>query len=97
MMKENKKREKTPVRVFREDLGLTRVELARRIQISERSLADIELGNSVPKLETAIALARECQKSLREMVEALGFDLTGIPKCCSKKQRHQRLADGAKS
>lgn len=84
-MKDNPKAKKTPVRVFREDLGITRVEMARRIQISERSLADIELGNSIPKLETVIALARECKKSLREMIEALGFDLSDIPDSCSKK------------
>jgi DNA-binding XRE family transcriptional regulator len=78
-MKDNSKKEKTPVRVFREELGLTRVELGRRIGLSERSLADIELGNSTPKLETVVALARECKKSLKVMVNALGIDVSGIP------------------
>ncbi|NJL51347.1 MAG: helix-turn-helix transcriptional regulator [Hydrococcus sp. SU_1_0] len=78
-MKDNSKKEKTPVRVFREELGLTRVELGRRIGLSERSLADIELGNSIPKLETVVALARECKKSLKVMIKALGIDVTGIP------------------
>lgn len=78
-MKENIKKEKTPVRVFREELGLTRVELGRRIGLSERSLADIELGNSIPKLETVVSLARECKKSLKEMISALGIDVSGIP------------------
>lgn len=78
-MKDNSKKEKTPVRVFREELGLTRVELGRRIGLSERSLADIELGNSTPKLETVVALARECKKSLKVMIKALGIDVSGIP------------------
>ncbi len=78
-MKENPKREKTPVRVFREELGLTRVELGRRIGLSERSLADIELGNSIPKLETVVAMSRELKKSLKVMVKALGIDVSNIP------------------
>jgi DNA-binding XRE family transcriptional regulator len=78
-MKDNSKKEKTPVRIFREELGLTRVELGRRIGLSERSLADIELGNSIPKLETVVFLARECKKSLKEMVAALGIDVSDIP------------------
>ena len=83
-MKENHQREKTPVRVFREELGITRVELGRRIGLSERSLADIELGNSVPKLETVVALCRELEKSLKVMVAALGLDVSNIPDDCSK-------------
>lgn len=78
-MKDNPSREKTPVRVFREELGLTRVELSRRIGLSERSLADIELGNSTPKLKTVVALCRELNKSLKVMVKALGVDVTNIP------------------
>lgn len=78
-MKDNPSKEKTPVRVFREELGLTRAELGRRIGLSERSLADIELGNSIPKLETVVAMCRELKKSLREMVKALGLDVSNIP------------------
>ena len=77
-MKE-KNREKKPVRVFREELGITRVELGRRIGLSERSLADIELGNSIPKLETVVALSRELRKSLKQMITALGIDVSDIP------------------
>jgi len=78
-MKDNSKKEKTPVRIFREELGLTRVELGKRIGLSERGLADIELGNSIPKLETAVALARECNKPLKVMIAALGIDVSNIP------------------
>lgn len=74
------------MRVFREELGLTRVELGRRIGLSERSLADIELGNSTPKLETVVALARECKKSLKVMTKALGIDVSGIPDDISTKK-----------
>ena len=81
-MKEKNNREKKPVRVFREELGLTRVELGRRIGLSERSLADIELGNSIPKLETVVALSRELKKSLKVMVQALGLDVSDIPDDC---------------
>ena len=81
-MKGNLHREKTPVRVFREELGITRVELGRRIGLSERSLADIELGNSIPKLETVVALCREFKKSFKVMIEALGIDVSDIPDDC---------------
>lgn len=79
MKKNNHDCEKLPVRVFREELGYTRVEFGRRIGISERSLANIELGNSLPRLETLVAMARECKKSLKEMVNALGIDVSDIP------------------
>ena len=72
------------MRVFREEMGITRVEFGRRIGISERSLANIELGNSLPKLKTLVAMARECKKSLKEMVNALGIDVSDIPDDCSK-------------
>jgi len=78
-MNNNPSKEKTPVRVFREELGLTRVELGRRIGLSERSLADIELGNSTPKLETVVAMCRELKKSFKEMIGALGIDVSNIP------------------
>lgn len=78
-MKHKSNKDKLPVRVFREELGITRVELGRRIGISERSLADIESGNSIPKVETLVALARELGKSLKIMVQAVGIDTSGIP------------------
>ena len=78
-MKKKSEQEKLLVRVFREELGLSRSELARRIKISERSLADIELGKSIPKLETAIELARELKKSLKVIVKSVGLDVSDIP------------------
>jgi DNA-binding XRE family transcriptional regulator len=79
MKKKSSQEEKLPVRVYREELGLSRSELSRLIGISERSLADIELGKSIPKLETLIAMARVCKKSLKIMIKGIGLDVSDIP------------------
>ena len=71
--------EKLPIRVFREDLGLTRFDVRVQTGITERALADIEAGRSIPKVENLISLSRAYKKSLKEMLAAMGVDITDIP------------------
>ena len=71
--------EKLPIRVFREDLGLTRFDVRVQTGITERTLADIEAGRSIPKVENLISLSRAYKKSLKEMLIAMELDVSGIP------------------
>ena len=78
MNTKNSKTDSLTVRDFREDLGLTRFDVRVKTGITERSLADIEAGRSIPKLQNLLALTRLYDKSLKEMVTALGMDVSDI-------------------
>ena len=76
---ERQKSEKKPVRIFREELGLTRFQVRLKTGIAERTLADIESGKSLPNLENFLSLTKLYKKSLKEMLKAMGLDVSGIP------------------
>ena len=84
MNTKNSKTDSLTVRDFREDLGLTRFDVRVKTGITERSLADIEAGRSIPKLQNLLALTRLYDKSLKEMVTALGMDVSDIKDDISK-------------
>ncbi len=69
----------TPLRSYREDLGLTRPQVRELTGIPERTLLDYELGKYIPTLENTVALAKVYKKSLKEMVISFGIDTSGIP------------------
>ena len=87
--KNNLEIEKLPVRVFREELGLTRPQVRQMTGIAERTLTDIENGKSLPNIKTFVALACAYKKSLKEMVAAIGLDTTNIPDDCPKNNASQ--------
>ena len=71
--------EKTPLRVLREEAGLTRPQVKQSIGVSERRQADWEAGKAMPSCENVAALARLYGVSLKTMFRFLGVDVTGIP------------------
>ena len=75
----NQEKEKLLVRIFREELGLTRYDVRQATGIAERTLADIESGKSIPNTDNIIALARLYKKSLKKLLTAMKIDVTGIP------------------
>ncbi len=70
---------KSELRFLREAAELTRSELGRRIGVSERQIYDWENGIKLPRIDRAVALARELGVSLQTMCRAIGIDVTGIP------------------
>ena len=46
------------LREVREAAGLTQADLAARVGVSKQSISDLELGEKVPSLERAAAIAR---------------------------------------
>ena len=79
MKQNNSKKNGLTVRDFREDLGLSRTDVRLQTGVAERSLSDIEAGRAIPKLENLLALTRLYKKPLKEMISALGMDVSGIP------------------
>ncbi len=78
MVNDNQEIKQIKVRDFREKLGLTRFDVRVKTGITERSLADIESGKFKPKLENLVALTRLYDKSFKEMIDALGMDVSDI-------------------
>ena len=72
-------KEKSPLRLLREQAGLTRPQVKQHIGVSERMQADWESGKSMPTVENVAALANLYQVSLKTMFELLGLDVTKIP------------------
>ena len=72
-------KEKSPLRLLREQAGLTRPQVKQHIGVSERMQADWESGKSMPTVENVAALANLYQVSLKTMFEVLGLDVTKIP------------------
>jgi transcriptional regulator with XRE-family HTH domain len=70
---------KSQLRLFREAAGLTRAELGNRIGVSERQIYDWENGVKLPRVDRAVALARELGVSIQTVCSALGIDVTGVP------------------
>jgi transcriptional regulator with XRE-family HTH domain len=80
IMEENSpEKEKSPLRLLREQAGLTRPQVKQHIGVSERMQADWESGKSMPTVENVAALANLYQVSLKTMFELLGLDVTKIP------------------
>ena len=84
------------IRFSRLRAGLTQEELARRAGVSQPSLARIEGGHVVPRLDTATRLLRECGMSLEPIPRAgQGVDRTTIRRMLALTPR-QRLALAAR-
>ena len=75
----SQEKEKSPLRLLREQAGLTRPQVKQHIGVSERMQADWESGKSMPTVENVAALANLYQVSLKTMFELLGLDVTKIP------------------
>jgi transcriptional regulator with XRE-family HTH domain len=56
------------VRVFRERAGLTQVQVAARLGVSQAAVAQIERGQASPSLELADALARVLHTTVDELL-----------------------------
>ncbi|MFL9458942.1 helix-turn-helix transcriptional regulator [Tolypothrix bouteillei VB521301_2] len=67
------------LKALRERLDLTQEELSRRLNLSFRTIGDWETGKKIPRLDNAVALARELGISLKTLARAFQLDVGGIP------------------
>ena len=64
---------------LREAVGLTQPELSFRMGCGIRIISHWENGHKLPRLDNALALARELGVSLKELSKAMKLDVSGIP------------------
>ena len=64
---------------LRESANLTQPELSRRINVGIRIIGDWERGESIPRFDRAIALARELGISLKILAKSMRIDVEGLP------------------
>lgn len=77
--KQTQNQDKSPLRLLREEAGLTRPQVRDKIGVSERRQADWESGKAMPNAENVAALCRLYRVSLKTMFSSLGINTLGIP------------------
>lgn len=78
-MKSNTETKKVTFKTLREATGLTQPELSVKMKFGLRTISNWENGHAVPRLDRAIALAREFGVSLKVLAEAMNLDVSGVP------------------
>lgn len=80
MIDSNPNNESEPtLKSIRKSLDLSQESLGKRINLSYRTIAEWESGRKVPRLDNAIALARELGISLKSLAKSLRIDVEGVP------------------
>lgn len=59
--------------------GVSREELSQMVSVSTRSLYAIERRESIPRLDTAIAIATALEISLKQLAHSIGMDASKVP------------------
>lgn len=73
-----KSQEQPTLKSLRERANLTQPELSRRINVGIRIIGDWERGESIPRFDRAVALARELGVSLKFLAKSMGIDVEGL-------------------
>ena len=76
---EAKDQETITLKNLRESANLTQPELSRRMGVGIRIIGDWERGESIPRFDRAIALARELGVPLKTLARCMGLDVAKIP------------------
>ena len=75
----NQEKEKLLVRVFREELGLTRYDVRQATGIAERTLADIESGKSIPNTDKKVLdINQKLPQLVEQSVSGLKTDISSL-------------------
>ena len=70
-----KSQEQPTLKSLRERANLTQPELSRRMNVGIRIIGDWERGESIPRFDRAVALARELGVSLKVLAKSMGIDV----------------------
>jgi transcriptional regulator with XRE-family HTH domain len=78
-----KERKQVTLRLIRGRTGKTQADIVEALramgrEASQTYVSKIEAGNSVPSVELTIDLAVAYEVTIIEMIEALGYDLSGV-------------------
>ena len=67
------------LKALREAAEVTQPELSRRMNVGIRIIGDWERGQSFPRFDRAIALARELGVSLKSLAKSMQLDVSKLP------------------
>lgn len=67
------------VKTLRQSMGYSQQDLAERLGLHWRTVADWELKGVVPSFETVVQMSKVMQVSLKTLAKAFSIDTTGIP------------------
>lgn len=73
---------------LRNNLDISQEQLARRLNLSFRTIGEWEGGKKVPRFDNALALARELGVSLKTLAKVMKLDIEGIPDDISPTLKH---------
>ena len=79
MKKEPTNSETISVRKLRQEMGDSQQQLATKLGIHWRTVADWERKGIIPSFETVVRMSKVMNVSLKTLAEAFNFDVTGIP------------------
>jgi transcriptional regulator with XRE-family HTH domain len=91
-VKESEKR-KTKLKELIQQANLTQRELSDRVGLTEKTINDLVRGVSFPRLDRAANIARILGVSFKELCDALGISVEGIPDDHSENQNAERGND----
>lgn len=77
-MKHNENRS-TKLKELLEKAQVTQRQLSDEVGVSERNINDWIRGVSIPRLDRAVAMSKSLGVSLKDLCEALGISVDGVP------------------
>ena len=86
---ESEKSEKPALKALRKRVKKSRSAVAKDVGVSsERVIYAWEVEGVIPETPCLVLLAKALNASLYEVVESLGFDMTGIPLDCPEDTKN---------
>lgn len=76
----NDKQERITLKIYRQRLGLSQEALARKLDVSFRSIAEWENCRQIPRLDNAVGLASHLGISLETLCDFFLIDTSKLPK-----------------
>ena len=71
--------EQPDLKMLRERAGLTQPQLSQKLGVGIRIIGDWESGRKTPRLDNALALARELGVSLKTLASSMRMDVEDMP------------------
>ena len=78
-MPKRKPEDKHPIALLREEIGLTQIELAKTLGISNYTLSAWESGKAIPSTENVLALTALFKISFKTLMGYFDVDVSDIP------------------
>ena len=85
---EQNNQDQPTLKALREGAKLTQPQLSQRIKVGIRIIGDWERGESKPRFDRAVDLARELGVSLKTLAKSMHIDVSGVPDDVPPERSH---------